>query len=690
MNIAEFYAELANRASLRAQIENDYTSAAMMGELSDALVECEEVDNLTTLHFEGTGYRKRKLRVDGYDLEDPDGSVALAVLISSSEPQVSGLPQSEANKCLANLQFFLEECVSGSFLKDREESSAVYQLADDLRRRGRNVTRYRLYLLTNRPLVGRGSSIDSTEVNGVRVDFHIWDLNRFHQVYESKQGRETLDIELSEWLPQGLNSLCLADQDSGFETYLSAVPAAVLADLYSRYGSRLLESNVRSYLSARGKVNKGIRDTVLSDPEMFLAYNNGITATATGVKGIEDHGGNFRITNIRDLQIVNGGQTTASLFYVRRDAKILDGFDRVFVQMKLVVVDAEVAENVVPWISRYANSQNKVSEVDFFSNSAFHVRIENLSRRVLTPTVAGVNFQTKWFYERTRGQYQSERSALSPSDLRKFDAQYPKRQVLTKTDIAKYEVTFAMKPHLVSAGAQKNFVAFANEIGAKWLASENDFNELFFKELVAKAIVYEMLRSAIARADWYDKGYLANIVTYAIAKLVYEIARQHRGSHLNLEEFWAHQRCPDSVIDEGLRLGKIVLEVLTDPRRPVQNVTEWAKREDCWAAVKGTSYALSDDLAGALTSIERRRSSIKNAASTQKVDSGIDLQIRIMKISKEEWLRLKKFGEERGLLSPRERGVLDVVGKGRIPSEKQCVVLASLLERTSKAGYVSQ
>ena len=241
-------------------------------------------------------------------------------------------------------------------------------------------------------------------------------------MHESTLGREELTIDLTEWAPTGIPALKASAADGDTTTYLCVLPARLIADLYGRYGGRLLQGNVRSYLSNRGKVNRGIRETVMSKPELFLAYNNGITATATGVEVTSSS-----ITKVTDLQIVNGGQTTASLFYAQRDSKRRSQFDEAYVQAKLVVVSPELAQELVPNISRFANSQNKVNEADFFSNSPFHVRLEELSRRILTPPRPGVTYQSKWFYERTRGQYANEKAKLGNSaEEKKFAATYPR------------------------------------------------------------------------------------------------------------------------------------------------------------------------------------------------------------------------------------------------------------------------
>lgn len=685
VNLDDYYGDLRNKVSVRADAENDYTSSAFMGEVADELEAAGEIENLTRMHFEGTGTGRKKLLVDGYDLDDPDRSVALAALVHTGTSSLSTLPMSDAKRALSQLENFVRDSLNGDFLRDREESSPEYMLAKSLRQRGQSITRFRLFLVTDAKLSERAKSLEADKLNGIPVEYHIWDISRLHQVYESKQGREELDIDLTHWLNDGLPALEI-DQGEDFKTYLAAVPGGLIADLYERYGSRLLESNVRSYLSARGKVNKGIRVTVQSKPEMFLAYNNGVTATATDVKSSSKPGGQCRLEMVRDLQIVNGGQTTAALFFARRDDKSVD-LSKIFVQMKLVVVEPDLAGRIVPDISRYANSQNKVSEVDFFSNSEFHVRMEELSRRVLTPVKPGVNYSTKWFYERTRGQYANERAKLSTSQQKKFDSTFPRDQVINKTELAQYIVSFEQKPYTVSAGAQKNFVDFAESVGARWQKSESDFNELYFKEAVAKAIIYKAFKRLVARADWYQKGYLANIVTYAIAKLVQETQRQGGGREIDFISIWSTQAISDSMADMGLKIGRLALDELTDPNRTVQNVTEWAKKKECWESFAQSKVALSDDFLAALVDPVQNKEARQEARQVQRVDSGIDAQMRIMRVPAAKWLEGREFGTAHRVLSPRDLEFISLLTRGRVPSERQSAQLFDIMTRLREAGF---
>ncbi|MFT2815561.1 AIPR family protein [Leifsonia sp. A12D58] len=686
MDIEAFYSDIRNAIGTRAAADNEYRSVAFMSEVADRLADAEEIEQLTVTQFEGIGSRNRRLAMNGFDLDDSDNSVALAVLAFQDSEELATLTMGEAKRAFAGLENFLVDATGGVFTQGREESSPAFQLAEDLYRRARNVTRYRLYLITDSRMSDRITVLPSSEVNGVRVEYHIWDIRRLHQVDLSNQGREELEIDLDEWIPGGLRVLEIAGQSNDFATYLAVIPGKVVADLYGRFGSRLLEGNVRSFLSARGKVNKGIKATVLSEPEMFLAYNNGITATAIGVTVSET--GSF-LTHIRDLQIVNGGQTTASLFYVDRENGSGGGLTDVYVQMKLVVVDPDKAVELVPNISRYANSQNKVSEADFSSNSGFHVRLEELSRRVLVPAQAGVHFQTKWFYERTRGQYLNEKNKLKTAAARQFVMTYPRNQLMTKTDAAKYVVSWAMKPHIVSAGAQKNFVAFAGHIESKWRTSNTEFNELYFKELVAKAILFNAVRGVVARAEWYQSGYLANIVTYTVAKLAFEIERQGSGNQLDFGEIWNDQALSPLLKDVTLSIAQQVFGVLVDPRRRVANVTEWAKNAECWNAVQTLEVTLLPEFLMSLIPSESQQEALRDAAATQRIDSGIMVQQQVMSISQTNWALLLAYGEDRKIVSPTDLGVLGVVAGAGVPSERQSRRLLDILLRARKHGFSS-
>lgn len=682
--MSDFRTELLNLVATRADVDGDFMSAAFTNEVSERFSEAGEVENLVSLHFRGVGGNGRKsLGVDAFDVADGDDSIALAITLFDGGAGPSTLTQTEVQRQFGMLKGYLYDAVHGTFMQGREPSEPAVHLAQDIRMRGRNVTRYRLFLLTDSSLSSRARHIPSEDLGGVPLDFHVWDVDRLEQLALSTSGRTELDLDLRKWTSEGLPALRVVG-DEEFDTYLAVVPGPMLADLYAEHGSRLLESNVRSFLSARGKVNKGIKTTVLSKPEKFLAFNNGITATATSV----ELGENGAIKKIRDLQIVNGGQTTASLFYIRRDSSPKPDLSKIHVQMKLVVVQPSEAEVLVPDISRYANSQNAVSEADFFSNSPFHVRLENLSRKTLAPSRPGSHFQTYWFYERTRGQYLNEKSKHTPAAAKKFEASFPRSQVISKTDAARYLVAWDQKPHIVSQGAQKNFVAFANSVASKWESSDAQFNASYYKELVAKAIFYSAVRAKVAKAEWYDKGYLANIATYAMAKVAYDIQRQTSGL-MNFRAIWDRQSVPDHVLDHAVRVAEVCFRTLTAPGRPIQNVTEWAKREQCWEAVRAQKVEVPLSVREWLLPADVVSEARKDAVAVQKIDNGIEAQTAVFEIPTTEWASLEEFLSTNRLLSPSEQSVLGLMTGRRpgVPSEKQASWLLRIRDKATSHGF---
>lgn len=661
MDLNEFRDDLLNQANTRASVDGVFTADAFVAVAADLLVSAGEVDNWDLLSFAGTGQRQKALAVNGFFHDEQDTSVALAVGRYEGGVRAPSLTYTEAAGSLKALQSYLEAALSGEFMVEREPSTSEYQLAETLKtlhgRRGdAAVSRYRLFLLTDAELSSRAKSLESVEIAGVPVEFHIWDMKRFLQVHESNQGREPLELTMSEWGVGGLPALRVADTAGDVTTYLAAVPGALLSALYRQHGSRLLEGNVRSFLTIRGKINRGIRETVMKDPGHFLAYNNGISATAASAEFDEGI-----ITKITDLQIVNGGQTTASLFYATQSQRGLS-LDDVYVQMKLVVVSPDQAQTMVPLISRYANSQNAVREDDFFSNSPFHVRMEEHSKKILAPAKAGVNFQSKWYYERTRGQYLNERNRRSAAEQKKFEAEYPRSQVITKTDAAKYVVAWEQQPHLVSAGAQKNFKAFAALVAEKFVKQPEAFNDAYYRRLVAKSILFNSVRSAISKADWYESGYLANLTAYSISKLSLEISKDSRATSFDLLRIWDAQGVGDATLREAVTLAELALGVLISEDRLVGNVTEWAKRESAWTRLARVDHELSDEFLIECIPVKLNSTGVAAVTVHARFSTEVSERRHVQDVGIDTWKSIQGFlGSHSQLTSPEMRLLREIL-----------------------------
>ncbi|MFZ4663205.1 MAG: AIPR family protein, partial [Caldilineaceae bacterium] len=368
--------------------------------------------------------------------------------------------------------------------------------------------------------------------------------------------------------------LAMSASQADYSTYVAIIPGEILCKIYAEYGSRLLERNVRSFLQAKGNVNKGIRQTILREPHRFLAYNNGISATAEAVQLVDLPNGGQGIAGIRDFQIVNGGQTTASLYQaVRKDNADISG---IYVQTKLTVVDRNRMNEIVPLISRYANNQNKVTEADFSANDPFHIRVEELSRTIWAPAVDGTQRQTRWFYERVRGQYADAKNReLTPAKQKAFALTHPNAQKFTKTDLAKFEYTWSQLPNIVSLGAQKSFAKFTIDLTEK---SYPEPDETYFTHLIAKAILFKDAEKIVQNERF--GGYRANIVTYTLAYLSFKAQQD-----IDLDTIWKQQRLTPLLQQAIQIISRKIHYVITNPPNG-RNITEWCKKESCWKAVQ--------------------------------------------------------------------------------------------------------
>jgi len=455
-----------------------------------------------------------------------------------------------------------------------------------------------------------------------------------------------------------------------------------LAAIYDKWEARLLEANVRSFLQARGKVNKGIRDTIKADPAMFFSYNNGLTTTAESVE-VANLGEGLFLMSAENFQIVNGGQTTASIHALRKQAA--DQLKDVFVQMKLTVVPREQSEAVVPNISEFANSQNKVNAADFFANHPFHIRMEEFSRRILAPIGDTGYREHKWFYERARGQYADERGRRTPSERKSFDAMFPKSQFFTKTDLAKFENSYRCKPHVVSFGAQKNFAELARAIGDEWGKNEgSQFDEVWFQRLISKAIIFRSLERIIPAQTWYTGGYRANIVTYAIAKVAHDA--DSRGKVIDLDTVWRMQRVQGELENALLAAAEAANDVITNPPTGVRNMSEWAKKQACWAELSKRAVNYNPAFETILIDPQAARTVKRDMRRERQEADGVEAQRMVIDQGPEYWSQWLAFGQSAKQLNPKEVGILKVCSMlpNRVPSEKQASAALDIVERLAE------
>jgi hypothetical protein len=530
-------------------------------------------------------YRARGVEVSGYSLSDDGTELHLLVSVLKQIVPPPTVTNGEIETAIRRVSAYLGRAVA-DLAVSLEESTAAFDMTVAIRDAAPTLKKLRLIVITDGLAVLRERPQEDWA--GLQVTTDVWDVRRLHQLATSGRPQEAIDIDFIAEFGQALPCLPAPQGHADYAAHLAIIPGAVLAEIYDRFGSRLLERNVRAFLQARGKVNSGIRKTILEEPERFLAYNNGISATAANVKIVRTADGGYGIATVSNLQIVIGGQTTASIHHLakrdRERAKV--DLSDIYVQAKLTIVPAEKLDQIVPLISLYANSQNKVNAADFEANSPFHVSVESLSRTVWAPALPGEPRMTHWFYERARGQYQDAvNREMTPARKREFKAQNPPRQKFTKTDLAKFENCWEQVPHIVGQGSEKNFRHFTLELDKR---GKFVVDRPYFESLIAKAILYRRTEKIITQQAL--GAYRANTVAYTIAYVSHLTDRR-----LDLDQIWRSQDLSPALTEMIQGVCKQVREVLVDAPGN-GNVTEWCKKPACWAEIRSLQIPLTPEL----------------------------------------------------------------------------------------------
>lgn len=683
MDIEEFFHDFRQDLLSGAEAREDFLEAEFALSATRELEESGAIEGFEPCHYKAP----RGMRVDGYWLNDDGISIDLFIVDFANKESLESLTRSDVDALFKRIENFFTACALKGLYSELEETSLGYGLARDISNRANTFAKVNFYLLSERLLSQTLQAIEDKSYQGWTFTYNIWDISRLHRIRTSRGAKEEVVIDFEAMFGQGIPCLPAHIKSADYESYLMVMPATILGELYGKYGDRLLEQNVRCFLQARGKVNKGIRTTILTDPEMFFAYNNGITATAREVI-TESKADGIYIREIKDLQVVNGGQTTASLFHTSRKDKA--SLEKIFVQMKLSVVDSEKGEEVIPKISEYANTQNKVNAADFFSNHPFHIRMEEFSRRLWAPPQQGALRESKWFYERARGQYSDAQAKVSKAEKKKFLTEFPSSQMFSKTDLAKFENVWDEKPTYVNLGAQKNFAQYAKRIGQEWAKNPDNFNELYYKRAIARAILFRKTEKIVSAQPWYSGGYRANIVAYTFALLSRLCADM--GKSFDFMKVWETQDITGVMKDAIEITAKVVSDSIMTPVAGVSNISEWCKKEACWDGLQLKSGELKALLPkpflSSLVSKEDVVEEVKSAAKVQKIDNGIEAQKKVMSIPAAKWRKIMDAGNERNIFSPMEIGILQVASKipAKIPSEKQSVILIEVLARAALEG----
>ncbi|SNQ60391.1 AIPR family protein [Candidatus Methanoperedens nitratireducens] len=671
----EFAKKFQQDVISQSQVEDDesFREDQFTEIMMEYLTGADEIDNPIVCYY----YNKpRGIKVNGYTVSENEECLDLFISIYYGEVPPTRVPKSDVDAAFKRVYNFLRKAF-GNYRLDLEEASPVFDLANRIHELKDALINIRLFLLTDG--IVKVESIDDISENNLSISHHVWDIQRLFRLYSSGKKREAIEVDFENKFGGCIPCLPMTESNPDYVTYLAIIPGKTLVELYGKYGPRLLERNVRSFLQVRGNVNKGIRKTIIDEPHMFLAYNNGLSATAEKVEIISSNG-IYGIKWARDFQIVNGGQTTASIYHAYRKDKA--DVSNIYVQVKLTVLkDASRIDTFVPKISLYANSQNKVNAADFSANNPFHIKLEELSRTVWAPAPPGMQLQTRWYYERARGQYLDEKGGEGTLARKKaFEAINPTRQKFTKTDLAKFENTWNQLPHVVSRGAEKNFIEFMALLQER---GEFQPDRKYYEHLVAKAILFRQAEKLVQKQQY--GGYRANIVTYALALISHKTSQR-----IDLDRIWKEQSISPVLMDTIIEASEIVHRHITNPPGG-RNITEWCKKEQCWEDLFALNLKLPDELEKELISIDGRERT--------EIDRGIDSSddedrkkiSEVMKVPADTWFRIARWAKETGNLQPWQRSLSFSLGnlakRGRETSRKQAVQALRILEEAHRLGF---
>lgn len=560
------------------------------------------------------------------------------------------------------------------FAGNDRAASAARHIADELSR----IEDVRVHILTN--ALARDRSVDAIEIADRVIETSVVDLERLYRASRETITRDRIEIDFTKLIGRPIACLEMKPRPNEYETYLVLLPGDIIFQLYEDFGARLFEFNVRSFLQAKGKVNKGLRDTLKNEPDRFLAYNNGITATADEIDaGI--YAGEMSISRVRGLQIVNGAQTTASIHRAKKSDKI--DISTVAISMKLTLVEPDKLSEFVPLIARYSNTQNVIQVSDLSANNDFHISIEQLSERIWCP-----GEEQRWFYERARGAYQvaAARYGTTPARKREFDREFPKANRFSKTDLAKFLMSWWQRPQTVSKGAQKNFAIFMSELPDRFEEGWAP-DELFYRGIVSLAILFSAAQSAVRRAKLQSYG--ANVLTFTVAKLA-----AGYGQQLDLGSIWENQKVSPELLHVFEDwVPRIHAAIITGAGR--SNVTEWCKKDESWTYISALDLALPEPippeiLAEGVDAEELPPAQLVNGNATDEED----LIGLCCAFDGTTWTRIIAWGSETRRVTPFDQRVALTLASyalgnwSKRPSIKQARIGARVLRAAAHAGIV--
>lgn len=687
----DFWTDIISSCQNDLESSTEYPQVIFFEKFEDILEDNNVFSGLDFHYFESknSSRKYRQMHIDYGMVDNTDNSINL-LTVDYDPSHISTITNDKRDDMYGKMVSFITNVKKGYFQENNLESDPIYSFVTEIIRKLPTTDNLNLFILSSNVKSNtlKELPLQTIDIGGkeINVVLKIIDIQYLFNSSLSTRKTDPVNIivsDINNGKVTGIKCLPANIQGDGYEAYLAVLPGDFLSEVYRLYGGRLLEKNVRSFLSVRGNVNKGIRNTIRTEPDKFFTYNNGIACTASSIK-TENKNDGLYITELNDLQIINGGQTTASL----RNAVLTDkdhivDLTKVFVPMKLTVLDESIPDDerdiMVGNISKYSNSQNKVSNSDLNSNSPFYVQLEKLSRKIYTPTMTD-GHQTRWYFERSRGQYERDQMELTDAKRKQFKAYNPRNQMMKIVDIAKFYNSINERPFEVSWGGQMNAEDFQLTMQKMYEKNPVFVNDHFFKLIVSYGILFQKSREIIRNTDVYAQhsGILAQVVPYTISMLMHLV----RDMKLDLDwkDIWNKQDLPQLLKDEIQSLGEWVINVLVDPSREKDNVGEWAKLDKCWKNMLSRKYVLNPELSSILVSPQEEKADALSAKKEAKLTRSVDLGLYVFKLGAKYWQDVLNAGYRYNKFTNDYNGCKDVQSAIKACDRNKLIESKSALE----------
>ena len=676
--LGEFRDRVLEQAASKANENETSVKSEFVSIVADDIAQAGGCSGFSACPYSSTVSKRRKAEIEGFSIDDY-GTVSIFACIFNGTPDPVSVGRRELEDTAKHALLFLTEALTGEIKQYIAKGDPAMDAADSLYAERGTIDSVKIHVITDNIWSNRLEEAELADVDGLKVMINPVDIQRFRDQMLTHSEHREFNIDLSKFGVDGVPCLKASfSEEVRYNSYLCAMPAQLLSDLFDRYRGELLESNVRSYLGR--KKNLYIKGTVVKAPDMFFAYNNGITATATHV-GVEESDGGMVIKSLRSFQIVNGGQTTVTLF----DADKVDGSDlsKVSVMMKLIEIPCQEDQNeLVPKISRAANTQLKVQDADFLSNHPFHKKMHTLSITVC-PNVSGRARNSYWFYENARGQHEQEYIGKKGKEKSQFEVRFPKDQVVSKMQMAQYRVWYNGFPYVEE---QKNaFKKFMSDIGNEFGNDMSWVNSTYFKESIGLVILFRGLEDILLHQTWSPKKYKPQFIRYTVAKVADILDRQ--GRELDLMKLWNEQAIPVKLIKPLEDVGREVWDVLKDDVTRTDS-HKWLRSQGCWATVRDADIRISEDLGDYTMTKTEHDLRLSKARKNEKSSTRKDARKVVDDMGQMFWKKAYEWAVRNEALDDKKDLTLLQKASMEMPTPKECDRLLEIADDLDEKGFV--